>query len=108
MQPNKCAKGENKMSIDELELQEDKNRAIERFLLESKVTSSQASHLIDFMEYVSDKIDKGEEVSKEFFEDEILTIAPEKHEDDNFCKFLAECWQKENPNSRASEYFYGF
>ena len=97
--------------IEQLELQEEllnKNRAIECFLLESKVTSSQASHLIDFMEYVSDKIDKGEEVSKEFFEDEILTIAPEKHEDDNFCKLLAECWQKENPNSRASEYFYGF
>ena len=98
------------MSIDELELQEEllnKNRAIESFLLENKVTSSQASHLIDFMDYVSDKIRNDEELCKEFFEDEILTIAPEKREDDKFCKLLAECWQKEYQNSKVLEYFYG-
>ena len=96
--------------IEQLEFQVKllyKNRAIDRFFLESKVTSTQHSHLIDFLDYASDKIRKGEEVSKEFFEDEILTIAPEKREDNNFCKLLAECWQKEYPNSRVSEYFYG-
>lgn len=96
------------MNIEELEFQENKNRAIERFLLESNVTSTQRSHLIDFLDYVSDKICKDEEVSKEFFEDEILSIVPEKRGDDNFCKLFAEYWQKEYPNLRVSEYFYGF
>lgn len=96
--------------IEQLEFQVEllyKNRAIDRFFFESKVTSSQYSHLIDFMDYVSDKIYKGEEVSKDFFEDEILSIVPEKREDDNFCKLLAEYWQKEYPNSKVYEYFYG-
>ena len=96
------------MNIEQLEFQENVNGAIERFLLERNVTSTQRSHLMDFLDYVSDKICKDEEVSKEFFEDEILTIASEKREDDNFCKLLAECWQKEYPDSRVSEYFYGF
>ena len=95
------------MNIEALELQEDKNGAIECFLLENKVTSSRYSHLIDFMNYISDKLCNGEEVSKEFFEDEILSIAPEKRGDDNFCKLLAECWQKEYQNSKVLEFFYG-
>lgn len=95
------------MNIEQLEFQENKNGAIECFLLESKVTSAQRSHLIDFMDYISDKIRNREEVSKEFFEDEILSIAPEKRGDDNFCKLLAECWQKEYQNSKVLECFYG-
>lgn len=93
--------------IEESEFQKDKNGAIERFLLENNVTSNQGSHLIDFMDYVSDKLRNGEEVSKEFFEDEILSIVPEKRGDDNFCKLLAGCWRDEYQISKVSEYFYG-
>ena len=95
------------MNIEGLEFKENKNGAIERFLLEIKITSTQRSHLIDFMDYVSDKLRNGEEVSKEFFEDEILSIVPEKSGDDNFCKLLAEYWQDEYQTSKVSEYFYG-
>lgn len=96
--------------IEQLEFQVEllyKNRTIDRFLFESKVTRSQYSHLIDLLDYVSDKICKGEEVSKDFFEDEILSIVPEKREDDNFCKLFAEYWQDEYQNSKVCEYFYG-
>ncbi len=95
------------MNIEGLEFKENKNGAIEQFLLESEITSAQHSHLIDFMDYVSDKICNGEEVSKEFFEDEILSIVPEKRGDDNFCKLIAKYWQDEYQNSKVSEYFYG-
>ena len=84
-----------------------KNRAIDRFFFECKVTSSQYSHLMDFMDYVSEKICKGEEVSKDFFEDEILSIVPEKRKDYNFCKLLAEYWQNEYQSSKVCDYFYG-
>lgn len=93
--------------IEESEFQEDKNGAIERFLLENNVTSTQRSHLIDFMDYINDKIRNREEVSKEFFEDEIFCIVPEKRGDDNFCKLLAGCWRDEYQISKVSEYFYG-
>ena len=96
--------------IEQLEFQVEllyKNRAIDRFFFENKITNSQYSHLIDFMDYVSGKLRNAEDVSKDFFEDEILSIVPEKRGEDNFCKLLVGYWQEEYQNSKVYEYFYG-
>ena len=96
--------------IEQLEFQVEllfENKGSDRFFFKSKITRSQYSHITDLMDFVSEKICKGEPVSKDFFEDEIFSIVPEKRRDYNFCKLLTKCWYEEQRWPEVFEYLYG-
>ena len=84
-----------------------KNRASDRLLFESKITRYQYEHIVDLMDFVSDKIHAGELVIKDFFEDEIFSIVPEKRGDYHFCEMITKCWHEEQRWPEVFEYFYG-
>ena len=96
--------------IEQLEFQLEllfENRGIDRLFFESKITRAQFLHIADLMDYVSAKICNGEEVSKDFFEDEILSIVPQKRGDYHFSELIAKCWYDEHQWPEVFEYFYG-
>lgn len=96
--------------IEQLEFQIEllfENRGSDRLLFESKVTRSQYLHLVDLMDFASEKILKGETVSKRFFEGEIYSIVPEKNGDYNFCELITKCWHEEQRWPEVFKYFYG-
>ena len=101
-----------KERIDQSEFQKDlllKNRSNDRLFFESKITREQYLHIMDLMDYVSDKIISGEAgaVTKHFFESEIYSIVPEKSRDYHFCELIAKYWQAEQQWPEVYKHLYG-
>ncbi len=98
--------------VEQLEFQMEllfENRGIDRLFFESKITRAQYLHIMDLMDYVSDKIISGEAgaVTKHFFESEIYSIVPEKSRDYHFCELIAKYWHAEQQWPEVYEHLYG-
>ena len=86
-----------------------KNRSIDRLFFESKITREQYLHIVDLMDYVCDKIRlrEYEPVLKQFFEEQIYSIVPEKNGDSQFCELITKYWHAEQQWPEVYEHLYG-
>ena len=101
-----------KERIDQSEFQREllfKNRSIDRLFFESKITREQHLHIMDIMDYVSEKLGLGlgDTVGRQFFESEIYNIVPEKNGDYHFCESIAKCLYEEGQWPEVFEHLYG-
>ena len=98
--------------VEQLEFQMEllfENRGIDRLFFESKITRAQFLHIVDLMDHVCDKIllRECEPVLKQFFEEQIYSIVPEKNEDSQFCELITKYWHAEQQWPEVYEHLYG-
>ena len=101
-------KFEDRVSLLEFQIQLlFNNSPLDRLVFESKITRKQYIAIMDLMESIRIKLDKGQSVHHYAFESNIYEIIPEKNGDYHFCELIAKLFAEEGQWEEVFSALYG-
>lgn len=83
------------------------NSPLDRFIFESKITREKYTAIMNLMDSIRNKLDKGQSVHHYTFESSIYEIIPEKNGDYHFCELIAKLFAEEGRWEEVFPALYG-